>query len=130
MTTKLAKGRLVRLNVDKCFTTNQGGGLRYPRTNYAHDEAGTVPSSRPSTPEEQQAWYQTDAAKGMTSAGESKLPPQARQVTLYRDRIYEVLRARCAVRLGWGNKTGGLAKVLCTYSGEETYIKRDLLEIV
>tara|TARA_Y100000310_G_scaffold305080_1_gene344872 strand:+ start:437 stop:829 length:393 start_codon:yes stop_codon:yes gene_type:complete len=130
MTAKIAKGKLVRLNPTKCFTTRQGGGLQYPRTNYNHDEAGTVPSSRPTTLEEQQAWYQTDAAKGMTSAGESKLPPQSCQITLHRDRIYEVLRARCAVRLGWGNKTGGLAKVLCTYSGEETYIKRELLEVV
>ena len=130
MTAKIAKGKLVRLNPAKCFTTKQGGGRKYPLTNYAHDEAGTVSSSRPVTPEETAAWRGSDASKGMTSAGESKLPPQSRLVTLHRDRIYEVLRARCAVRLGWGNKTGGLAKVLCTYSGEETYVKRDLLEVV
>ena len=129
-TEKLAKGKLVRLNPAKCFTTKQGGGLRFPLTNYMHDEAGTVASTRPVTPEETAAWYDSDASKGMTSAGESKLPPQSCQVTLHKDRIYEVLRARCAVRLGWGNKTGGLAKVLCTYSGEETYIKRELLEVV
>ena len=49
MTAKIAKGKLVRLNPTKCFTTKQGGGLQYPRTNYNHDEAGTVPSSRPTT---------------------------------------------------------------------------------
>jgi len=130
MTTKLAKGTLVKLNETKCFTEKQSGGLRFPRTNYAHDEAGTVPSHRPVTPEETAAWYDSDASKGMTSAGESKLPPQSTQVTLYRDRVYQVLRARCRVRLGWGNPTPGLAQVLCTHSGETTYIKRELLEVI
>ena len=127
--TKIAKGTLVRLNVAKCFTTAQGGGLRYPLSNYANDEAGTVQSSRPVTAEETAAWYDSDASKGMNSAGESKLPPQACSVTLYRDRVYTVLRARASVRLGWGNKTGGLTKILCTETGEETYVKRELIEV-
>ena len=127
--TKIAKGTLVRLNVAKCFTTTQGGGLRYPLTNYANDEAGTVQSSRPVTAEETAAWYDSDASKGMNSAGESKLPPQSRSVTLHRDRVYTVLRARASVRLGWGNKTGGLTKILCTETGEETYVKRELIEV-
>jgi len=127
---KLAKGCLVRLNTDKCFTTKQGGGLRYPHTNYHHDEAGTIPSHRPVTPEETSVWYNSDASKGMNSAGESKLPPQSTYIPLHRDRIYEILRARCRVRLGWGNPVGGMAKVLCTHSGEETYIKRELLEVI
>ena len=130
MTTKIAKGSLVRVNVAKCFTTKQGGGLRYPLTNYANDEQGLVTSSRPCTQEEQRAWYDSDASKGMDSAGESKLPPQSRLVHLRRDRVYTVLRARAAVRLGWGNKTGGLAKILCTETGEETYIKRELIEVI
>ncbi len=129
MTAKISKGALVRLNVAKCFTTAQGGGLRYPLTNYANDEAGTVQSSRPVTAEETAAWYDSDASKGMNSAGESKLPPQSRSVTLHRDRVYTVLRARASVRLGWGNKTGGLTKILCTETGEETYVKRDLIEV-
>ena len=129
MTTKIAKGVLVRLNPEVCFTTKQGGGLRYPLTNYANDEAGTVQSSRPVTAEETAAWYDSDASKGMNSAGESKLPPQSRGVTLYRDRVYTVLRARASVRLGWGNKTGGLTKILCTETGEETYVKRHLIEV-
>ena len=130
MTIKLAKGTLVKLNEAKCFTEKQGGGLRYPLTNYACDEEGIVCSSRPTTSEEQAAWYDTDAAKGMDSAGESKLPPQSCAVTLRRDRVYTVLRARCRVRLGWGNATPGLAKILCTETGEETYIKRELLEVI
>ena len=86
--------------------------------------------SRPVTAEETAAWYDSDASKGMNDAGESKLPPQASYVALHKDKVYQVLRARASVRLGWGNKTGGLTKILCTATGEETYIKRDLLEAI
>ncbi len=130
MEKKIAKGVLVRLNPETCFTTKQGGGLQFPLTNYLNDERGTVESSRPVTSEETATWYASDAAKGMNSAGESKLPPQSRTILLRRDRVYQVLRARAAVRLGWGNKTGGLVKVLCTETGEETYVKRRLVEAV
>jgi len=144
MTTKIAKGILVRLNPEVCFTTKQGGGLQFPLTNYANDEAGTVQSSRPSTLEDQNAWREAKyaevaAAKAagqdtfsiMTNdAGESRLPPQSIGVTLHRDRVYTVLRARAAARLGWGNKTGGLVKILCTETGEETYVKRHLVKAV
>ena len=127
---KIRKGILVRLNRDVCFTEEHGGKLRYPLTNYYCDERGIVDAGRPTTREEQQAWYKTDAAKGLDSAGESKLPPQSYLIKLYKDRIYQVLRARCRVRLGWGNATPGLVKLLCTHSGEEAYIKRDLIEII
>jgi|TARA_R110001583_G_scaffold144515_1_gene296455 hypothetical protein len=129
-TKKLTKGCLVRLDPKKCFTKRQGGELQYPLTNYANDEHGTVESRRPVTPEETTAWYESDASKGMTSDGESKLPPQSRYIPIYRDRVYTVLRSRAAVRLGWGNKTGGMTKIMCTETGEETYIKRHLLEVI
>ena len=127
---KIKKGCLVRLNVKKCFTKTMGGDLDYPMANYLNDERGTVESYRPVTREETEAWYASDASKGMTSDGETKLPPQTAYVLLTRDRIYQVLRARCRVRLGWGNPTPGMAKILCTETGEETYIKRHLLEAV
>jgi len=127
---KLAKGCLVRLDPKRCFTTKQGGGLRFPLTNYLNDERGTIESSRPVTSEETEAWYNSDAAKGMNSAGETKLPPQSAFVLLHRDRTYQVLRARCRVRLSYGNPRPGMAKILCTHTGEETYIKRDLLEVI
>jgi hypothetical protein len=127
---KLSKGCLVRLNIERCFTKEQGGGLRHPRSNYLNDERGTVESRRPVTREETEAWYNSDASKGMDSAGESKLPPQSAYVLLHRDRTYQVLRARCRVRLGWGNATGGMTKILCTETGEETYVMRDLLEVI
>ena len=127
---KLAKGCLVRLNPRKCFTKKQGGDLEYPKTNYINDERGTLPSTRPVTSEETAEWYASDASKGMDSAGETKLPPQSTYVLLHRDRVYQVLRARCQVRLGWGNPTPGMAKILCTHTGEETYVKRGLLEVI
>ena len=127
--TKIAKGVLVRLNPNVCFTEAQGGGRRFPLSNYLNDERGTVETARPVTAEETEVWYGSDASKGMDSAGESKLPPQAYTVLLHRDRVYTVLRARASVRLGWGNKTGGLTKVLCTETGEETYVKRELIEV-
>jgi len=127
---KLAKGCLVRLDPEKCFTEKQGGGLRFPMINYLNDERGTVESHRPVTREETEVWYSSDASKGMDSAGETKLPPRSTYVLLHRDRIYQVLRARCRVRLGYGNPTPGMAKVLCTHTGEETYIKRHLLEVI
>ena len=127
---KLAKGALVKLDDNRCFTEGQGGGRRYPLSNYKNDEEGIVESRRPVTREETAAWYDSDASKGMTSAGETKLPPQSRYVPLVRGRIYQVLRARCRVRLGWGNPTPGMVKILCTQTGEETYIKRELLEVV
>ena len=127
---KIKKGCLVRLNVKKCFTKEQGGGLEHPMTNYINDERGTVESQRPVTSEETEAWYNSDASKGMDSAGESKLPPQSAFVLLHRDRVYQVLRARCRVRLGWGNPTPGMAKILCTETGEETYVRRRHLEVI
>ena len=127
---KLAKGCLVRLDPNKCFTKEHGGGLEYPRINYLNDERGTVESHRPVTSEETAAWYASDDSKGMTSGGDTKLPPQSAYVLLHRDRVYQVLRARCRVRLGYGNPTPGMAKILCTHTGEETYIKRGLLEVI
>ena len=130
MTAKLTKGQLVRLNAYTCFTEAQGGGRDYPLTNYANDEKGIVESKRPTTQEEKAAWYKSDDAKGFDSAGESKLPPQSRVVKLYRDRVYQVLKARTRVRLGFGNPEGGYAQILCTHTGQETYIKRGCIEAI
>ena len=127
---KLAKGALVRLDIAKCFTTEQGGQRRFPLINWYSDEQGIVEARRPITREETAVWYDSDASKGINSAGESHLPPQSKLVNLYRDRTYQVLRARARVRLGWGNPIGGLTKILCTHTGEEVYVKREFLEVV
>ena len=129
MIKKIAKGVLVKLNDNVCFTTNVGGGLQYPLTNSYNDEQGVVGAIRPVTQEETDAWYDSDASKGMTSAGESKLPPRSKYVPLVRGRTYQVLRARCRAHVGYGNPTPGMAMLLCTHTGEEAYVKRDLIEV-
>ena len=127
---KISKGCLVRLNNNICFSTEAGGMRKFPMSNRENDRKGIVESRRPVTAEETATWYDSDASKGMTSAGETKLPPQSAYVPLFRGRIYQVLRARCRVYLGYGNPTPGLTKILCTETGEETYIRRELLEVV
>jgi hypothetical protein len=141
---KLKKGCLVRLDPKKCFTAEHGGELRYPLTNGLNDKRGTVESYRPTTHEEQSDWreqkrrdIQAAAVAGedtfhiaFDSAGEPRLPPQATYILLHRDRTYQVIRARCRVRLGWGNPTPGLTKIICTHSGEETYVQSELLEVI
>ena len=125
----MRKGDLVRLS-PQCFTEKNGGTSRFPIGNFRDDELQVYRARRPITERETREWYNSDASKGMNDAGESKLPPQSVSVTLKKNSVYPVLRARCRVRLGWGNPTPGLAKVLCTETGEIAYIKRSLLEVV
>ena len=141
---KIKKGSLVKLNADVCFTEKNGGGREWPLESRYHDDRGTVPGGRPTTQEEQAQWRldrQREIAEAreagedtfsiaFDSAGESRLPPQYFQVNLHRDRVYTVLRARARVRLGWGNPTPGLIKLQCTHTGEEAYVKRELVEAV
>ena len=125
----MRKGNLVRLNASVCFTMKQGGKLTYPLSNYVNDEAGTVEGTRLATPEDVQTWRESDASRGFDCAGETKLPPTAYTVTLRRDRVYTLLRARC--RPCWSYRSHpGMALVLCTATGNEAYIKRELLEVV
>jgi hypothetical protein len=124
----MRKGDLVRLSTN-CFTTKQGGTRRFPLSNSANDTAGTVEATRLASPSDVQAWRESDASKGMTDGGETKLPPTAYTVRLHRDRVYTLLRARC--RPSWSyRKHPGMALVLCTETGAEAYIKRELLAVV
>jgi len=82
------------------------------------------------TEEERDAWYEKPGNRGFDSAGESKLPPVSRPVMLHRERTYIVLRARARARLSYGNATPGLAKLLDTVTGDETYVKRHLVEVI
>jgi hypothetical protein len=123
----MRKGDLVKLS-RCCFTTRSGGTRDYPLSNYVNDEAGTVEGTRLATPEDVQSWRESDASKGIDCAGETKLPPTAYTVALHRDRVYTLLRARC--RPSWSYRSHpGMALVLCTKTGNEAYIKRELLEI-
>ena len=128
--TKLAKGALVKLNNKTCFTTTQGGGRRFPLTNYRDDENGIVSIGRPMTREETDGWYDSEDSKGMTDAGETKLPPLCTYWDMQRGRHYQVLRARCRAQLGYGKPRSGMALVLCTHTGQQGYVKRELLEVV
>ena len=100
------------------------------------------------TEEELQAWRDSDASKGINSAGESKLPPTAKLVeyeggTLHRpdltitpedqrkpsDDTFTVVRARCAPHFFY-RKNPGMALLRNNRTGEEGYIRRDHLIIV
>ena len=127
---KIAKGCLVRINIDRCFTEEHGGKLQYPLTNYHNDQVGIVHATRPVTSDETEAWYESDASKGMTSGGDSKLPPRTALVEVKRDQVYQVLRARCRASLGYGNPVPGMLQLLDTETGEAAYVKRDWMEAV
>jgi len=126
----MRKGNLVRLNVAKCFSKRNGGELTWALGTMDDDDNGLVIARRPTTDKEQREWRTTPAARGMNDAGELKLPPQSTMVKLRRDMCYMVLRARCQVRLGWGNPVPGMVKVLDTETGEQVYLKRELVEVV
>ena len=125
----MKKGDLVRLS-KKCFTAESGGTSRYPLSSYKNNEDKVVMARRPITENEMAEWYDSPDSKGMNDAGESRLPPQSVGVRLHADRVYPVLRARCRVRLGYGNPTPGLTKVMCTRTGQIAYVKRSLIEVV
>lgn len=128
MTTKISKGSLVRLNASVCFTTTNGGMRKYPMTNSYNDDRGTVEGTRVPAREEIEAWYDSDASKGIDCAGETKLPPTAYSVAIHKDRIYTVVRARCAGHWSY-RRQPGQALILDTETGHEIYVKRDLLEV-
>ena len=107
---KMRKGDLVKLSPS--IVNRAAERLR---TSYA--------AYRPTTAGEQAAWYESDASRGLDSAGESKLPPQAKKVEVPFDSVLVVERARCRVRLGWGNPTPGMTKVMLP-TGETVYIDR------
>ena len=124
----MRKNDLVKLNIAKCFTTEQGGKLDYPLTNSLNDTNGTIEGMRLATTRDIDAWYDSDDSKGIDCAGESKLPPTAYMVTLKRDTVYTLLRARCAPVWSY-RRNPGMAMVLCTETGSEVYIKRELIEV-
>ena len=105
---------------------------------------GWYRASRPIMPQEREEWYEQkrkDIAEARANgedtfsiarddAGESRLPPKSVGVELALDGIFIVERARCRVELGYGNKVGGMTKVLDTTTGEIAFVKRDMLEVV
>ena len=131
----MKKGDLVKLRPDDPEIERlMGWGMR--------NEA--YMASRPTTPEEQEEWRvqkRNDIKRAQergedtfhiafNDAGESRLAPRSVSVALPIDGIYIVERARCRVRLGYGNPTGGMTKILDTKSGEHAYVRREMLEVI
>ena len=131
----MKKGDLVKLDTnDPEIERLMGWGMR--------NEA--YMASRPTTPEEQEEWRvqkRNDIKRArergedtfhiaFNDAGESRIAPRSVSVELPVNGIYIVERARCRVSLGWGNPTGGMARILDTKTGEIAYVRRDMLKVV
>ena len=131
----MKKGDLVKLRADSPEIERlMGWGMR--------NEA--YMASRPTTPEEQEEWRvqkRNDIKRAQerdedtfhiafNDAGESRLAPRSVSVPLPVDGIYIVERARCRVKLGWGNPTGGMTRILNTKTGEHAYVAREMLEVI
>ena len=124
--TSFSKGDPIKLNTIVCFTWEGGGERKSPLSNWHNDNAGIVFGHRAPTAEEQEAWYASDAAKGLDSAGETKLAPRSVCVALYKDRQYTVARGRARLTCTWGNPVSGY--VLVEYeAGKTCFVKRELL---
>lgn len=132
----MRKGDLVRLNVDACFTNENGGKLSYPLSNRHNDDLGIVRGFYKLTQDQRQEWYnrlhediKAGNDVGYDSAGESKLAPNEGGYRLMKGEIYYVVRARAQTTSNY-RKVGGLTKILDTKTGREVYVKRDFLEVI
>lgn len=88
---------------------------------------------RPPTPEETQSWYNSDSSKGLNDAGETRLPPTCVYIDIDPETILKVERARCAVRLSYGNPEPKMTMVRVMsgkHIGEVAYCKRHRLEVL
>lgn len=121
------KGDTVKLNDILCFTTDNGGQRQFPLINGHHDDQGQVLGRRAPTAEEIQAWRDSDASKGLDSAGETKLPPRAVSVILRKGETFTVVRGRARMTCTWGNPIKGYT-LIETPSGEQCFVRRELIE--
>lgn len=126
----MRKGNLVQLNPSVCFTTRNGGQREYCLTHGMNDNNQIVDGYRHITADEVQAWRESPESKGMDCAGESKLPPRYSTVKVHIDDLMTVERARCREAFGYGNPTGGWAKLRKQGSDEIFFVKRDLLRLI
>lgn len=131
----MRKGDLVKLNPnDPEIERIMGWGMRNE----------SYMASRPTTPEEQEEWriqkrkdIKTALDRGedtfdiaFDSGGEPRIAPRSVSVALPIDGVYVVERARCRVKLGWGNPTGGMTRILNTRTGEYAYVSREMLQVI
>jgi hypothetical protein len=61
---------------------------------------------RPLTEEEKEEWYASDASKGMTSAGETKLCPRHTCRVPGPDEVFKIVRARVKTTRGYHDVPG------------------------
>tara|TARA_Y100000310_G_scaffold345139_1_gene462129 strand:+ start:514 stop:858 length:345 start_codon:yes stop_codon:yes gene_type:complete len=93
-------------------------------------DSNTYYGERPITQEEQTEWYNSEASKGMTSAGETKLPPRSVVVKLQKSTCYLVEKARCRVYLNYGNPQSGMTKIKCLKTGKIAFVHRADLQVI
>lgn len=139
----MRKGDKVKFNMDNATVQEE---LERIEWNIAVGEPTDrcIRTWRPASSEEQDAWRQSriDAIAeardngedtfhlAFNDAGETRLPPQTTQVRMPIDGEFIVERARCQVQLGWGNATPGMARILNPETGEHSFVKREMLEVV
>ena len=137
----MRKGDTVRLNNQACFTTANGGGLRFPLSNSFCDNNGIIEGIRVTTEAERAAWRNrlNEAIEAGDEvwhdcAGEPRLAPRCTTVAMARDTDYVVVRARCSPVLGYHKRKGYtlVRNALPLNEGTrcEFYVKRVLLEVV
>ena len=82
---------------------------------------------RDRTAEDYEAWLASDASKGMTDSGETKLDSPSRFMKAD-GRTYKVVRARCTVRYGW--RTEGKCAQIVGTDGVLWFVRRTDLAVV
>ena len=125
--TSFRKGQTVKLNVKTCFTEMTHGGERaYPHTHWQNDDKGIVEGFRKPTTEEIEAWYSSSDSEGLNSVGETKFPPTAIRVPLYKCERFTVVRGRARQDFFWGATRKGYV-IIEKDSGERCFLSRELL---
>ena len=77
---------------------------------------------RPVNEKELDAWYASDASKGMNCAGESKLPPRDTYFDVEGGTIVHILKARVKARRGYRFVSNCMEVMLP--SGEAVYVEK------
>ena len=108
----IKKNSIVILNINECFTVENGGQREYPLTNSANDYKGVVCTFRPFSDEDE--WTKPS---GMMDNGESSLRPTNKMVMVLRDTEYRVTKSRIK---------GGKIEITSA-SGDTAYIKKNLV---
>lgn len=123
------KGDVVKLNEATCFTrdNHEKGEREFPLSSWHNDDAGIVYAQRAPTEPELEAWENSPASKGLDSAGETKLPPRAVNMALYKGRQYTVLRGRARKTCVWGNPLGGYVLIEVEPGQPGVFIRREHL---